>query len=321
MCLLDPLSEYMHRIEDVMSEVRAQRLAFTSMLKEAVLMSLDQMRTESETMLEATEIQLTSLQTVQQLFVRMKDASPMDAEILAAEVIRELGGEFAEELPIVEKKSDPKEYQQAPQEQQCVSPENENIRKDLLFFRSISQRIDSICPYWDARSGILLEFCLRLNHYLDTPVDATQLSTAVLLHDLGMSFVPREILNKNSKLSPLEEKEIKRHVDVSYEWVFRIPHWQDAAEIIYQHHERPDGNGYPRQLGSEQICNGAKVLALADTFFAITNERADRSYKRSLLRATKEINSYAGSQFDMDTVLAFNQMIKDQYSKKSTSTS
>ncbi|OUR86757.1 hypothetical protein A9Q81_27975 [Gammaproteobacteria bacterium 42_54_T18] len=133
-----------------------------------------------------------------------------------------------------------------------------------------------------------------------------------------MSFISRDIINKNSKLSPIEEKEIKRHVKVGYEWVNRIPHWQEAALMIQQHHERPDGLGYPKKLTGDQICSGARILAIADTFFAITNERADRSHKRSLLRAAKEINAHADTQFDNNTVLAFNQMIKDQYGRKPT---
>ncbi len=325
MCMLDPLSDYMHSIEDVMSEVRAQRLTFTNLIKEAVLLSLDQLRTESEAMVQDMELQLGALEVVQHTFVQMRSASPMDVEILAAEVIKHLGGEFAQELPIIENQTKTLQHSQPhPDSFNSTTeptPANNNyadeIKKDLLFFREISQRVDSICPYWETRSSRLLEFCLRINHYISPPIDAKQLSTAVLLHDLGMSFISREIINKNSKLSPIEEKEIKRHVKVGYEWVNRIPHWQEAALMIQQHHERPDGLGYPKKLAGDQICSGAKILAIADTFFAITNERADRSHKRSLLRAAKEINAHADTQFDNNTVLAFNQMIKDQYGRKS----
>mgnify|MGYP000060338761 CR=1 FL=1 len=323
MCMLDPLSEYMHCIEDVMSEVRAQRLTFTSLIKEAVLLSLDQMRTESESMIQTLELQLDSILEVQQSFVRMRSATPMDVEVLAAEVIKHLGGEFAQELPILESQSDSKHHIETP-DQIPAPPINEPIdadaiKRDLIFFRDISVRVDAICPYWESRSGRLLDFCLRMNHYLDTPIDAMQLSAAVLLHDLGMSFISRDIINKNSKLSPIEEKEVKRHVKVGYEWISRIPRWPEAALMIQQHHERPDGQGYPKKLTNDQICAGAKILAIADTFFAITNERADRNHKRSLLRAAKEINSHANSQFDASTVLAFNQMLKDQYRRKPAS--
>ena len=323
MCMLEPLSDYMHRIEDVMSEVRAQRLTFTSLLKEAVLMSLDQMRTDSENMISASALQLEPMLSVQKIFERMKGSSQMDVEMLAAGVIKQLGGEFAQELPIVEGQNTTKAQatgaQDLPANEMSSGTTEANqadIKQDLLFFREISQRVDTICPYWESRSGQLLEFCLRINRYLDIPIDAIQLSTAVMLHDLGMSFISRDIINKNGKPSPIEEKEIKRHAAFGYQWLSRIPNWDQAAEMVHQHHERPDGKGYPNQLTNDQICSGAKVLAIADTFYAITNERADRNHKRSLLRAAKEINAQANSQFDMDTVLAFNQMIKDQYGKK-----
>lgn len=95
----------------------------------------------------------------------------------------------------------------------------------------------------------------------------------------------------------------------------RIPGWEEAALMIYHHHERPDGQGYPQQLGRTKICPGAKLIAIADSFFSITNTRADRTHKRSILRAVSEINAYSGTQFDEETVDAFNQMIKHTYTK------
>ncbi|OUR86756.1 hypothetical protein A9Q81_27970 [Gammaproteobacteria bacterium 42_54_T18] len=184
MCMLDPLSDYMHSIEDVMSEVRAQRLTFTSLIKEAVLLSLDQMRTESEAMVQNMELQLDALEAVQHTFVRMRNASPMDVEILAAEVIKHLGGEFAQELPIIESQTNTLQYSQPHPENSLNNAEEPSplnnidadaIKKDLLFFvRSVNELMLFVptgkhaqAIYWSFACGSITIYLLlsTLNSY------------------------------------------------------------------------------------------------------------------------------------------------------------
>lgn len=80
--------------------------------------------------------------------------------------------------------------------------------------------------------------------------------------------------------------------------------------MIAQHHEREDGTGYPNRLTGDQICGGAKILALADAFESMTNRRADRIYKTSVTQAVRVINDNSGSQFSPYWVDIFNNVVR-----------
>lgn len=97
------------------------------------------------------------------------------------------------------------------------------------------------------------------------------------MHDIGKSLIPRELLNKPEKLSEEEFDEVKKHAEYGYYLVRHINGMDKrVAEAVYYHHEREDGSGYPKGLPGEQISLFAKILAVADTFDAMT---ANRTYK------------------------------------------
>jgi HD-GYP domain-containing protein (c-di-GMP phosphodiesterase class II) len=128
-----------------------------------------------------------------------------------------------------------------------------------------------------------------------------------------MAYIPNDILMAADKLSETDDEIIAKHPHVGYQLLQRLGHWDEAASIVIQHHERLDGKGYPYGLKENEICNGAKLLAVADTFTSLTTERADRSRRRTVLRALMEINNHIGTQFDHATVLAFTQMATERY--------
>jgi len=83
--------------------------------------------------------------------------------------------------------------------------------------------------------------------------------------------------------------------------------------MVKQHHEKYDGSGYPGGLHGADIHPGAMIIALADTFYAVTHARADRSYKKSLFSAVSLINGQSGEQFDPGFVEHFNATIRRLY--------
>ena len=100
---------------------------------------------------------------------------------------------------------------------------------------------------------------------------------AGLLHDIGKSLIPRDILNKPGKLNDEEFQKVKKHAEYGYYLIKSMKGIdQRVAEAVYYHHEREDGSGYPKGLSGTQISQFAKILAVADTFDAMT---ANRSYK------------------------------------------
>src|SRR5437879_4625698 len=124
------------------------------------------------------------------------------------------------------------------------------------------------------------------------------------LHDIGKLAISDAILLKPGPLTDEERKIMQRHAQIGYDLVKGIPFLADAAEIIFAHHERSDGSGYPRGLKTEEIPVGARIFAVVDTFDAMTS---DRPYRRALpFKASQEvIERGAGKQYDTQTAEAF----------------
>jgi response regulator RpfG family c-di-GMP phosphodiesterase len=97
------------------------------------------------------------------------------------------------------------------------------------------------------------------------------------LHDIGKLAISDAILLKPGPLTAEERQVMQQHAQIGYDLVKGIPFLADAAEIIYAHHERWDGSGYPRGLRTEEIPVGARIFAVADTFDAMTSDRPYRS--------------------------------------------
>ncbi len=308
MCLFNPISDCVHDIEEALSEMRSGRLPFTPMLGEAVLLSLDQLKVNSQELARIGSFDLSLLNKVRPLFRQIKQAPPKDIDIIANKVIKLVSGEIGADLPF---NAPPVAQADTPEEP--VSQHDETVSEVINYFKSLSITIDEKCPFWENRSQQQVKVALGINRFLDVPLDEVQLVAAVLLHDIGMVFLPESLINKTQKFNALDERKVKQHVNWGYDWIRRIPGWDIAAGMILQHHERPDGTGYPSGLKSGQIHPGAQIIAIADAFFSITNERSDRTYKKSLMRAITEINSYKDLQFEATLVDAFNKMVREMY--------
>ncbi|WP_040213863.1 HD-GYP domain-containing protein [Clostridium polynesiense] len=101
---------------------------------------------------------------------------------------------------------------------------------------------------------------------------------AGLLHDIGKSKIRPEILNKKGNLNKNEFEEIKRHSRLGYDLVKKVPFIDTSVSLaVLMHHEREDGSGYPLKLVSNNIHPFAKIIAIADTFDAMTSNRVYRS--------------------------------------------
>lgn len=124
-----------------------------------------------------------------------------------------------------------------------------------------------------------------------------------LLHDIGKLAVPDAILGKPGPLDDLEWQVMRRHPEAGRQILQNIPFLASAVDIVYSHHERCDGKGYPQGLTEEEIPFGAKVFAVADTLDAMTSTRPYRK-GMPLEAALDEVIAGSGSQFCRDVVEA-----------------
>ncbi|MQL53891.1 HD domain-containing protein [Desulfofundulus thermobenzoicus] len=125
-----------------------------------------------------------------------------------------------------------------------------------------------------------------------------------LLHDIGKLGIPSTVLLKPGKLTAPEWEEIKKHPVYSYEILSAIPGMDFISRVALYHHERYDGGGYPEGLAGEAIPLEARILAVADSFDAMTSDRVYRP-RMSWEAAVKELYYCAGTQLDPHLVDAF----------------
>lgn len=131
-------------------------------------------------------------------------------------------------------------------------------------------------------------------------------------HDLGKIVIKDRILYKESKLSADEFEEMKVHPSVGAEVLREIDALKDVAEIVEQHHERFDGEGYPKGLRGNEIRIEAKIISISDAFDALTSERA---YKKILSRveAFEIMTSGKAGAFDTTLLTAFIDFVHNNY--------
>ncbi|SRR5258706_1940748 len=130
-----------------------------------------------------------------------------------------------------------------------------------------------------------------------------------LLHDIGKQFIPSSILEKKTKLSPVEFSHIQQHPWTGYAYLINFVSDATILNTILYHHERWNGTGYPYGLEQEEIPLGARVCALADVWDALTSDRCYRS-AWSITQAVDLLWAGAGSMFDPHLTFQFLTIIE-----------
>ncbi len=132
---------------------------------------------------------------------------------------------------------------------------------------------------------------------------------AAILHDLGKIGISEKILMKKSKLTKKEFDEIKKHPQIGADILRPIQFMHDIIPLMLYHHERWDGKGYPAGLKGEEIPVGARIIAIADVYQALTS---DRPYRKAYPKkeAVKIIKKGSGTQFDPNVVTAFLNVLR-----------
>jgi HD-GYP domain-containing protein (c-di-GMP phosphodiesterase class II) len=134
-----------------------------------------------------------------------------------------------------------------------------------------------------------------------------------LLHDIGKIGVPESILNKPSRLTGIEFNQIKQHPQIGNDMLQYIPYFKKNGilDMVLHHHEKYDGTGYPHGLQGEDIPLVARIMAVSDTFDAMTSKRIYRK-KNDIEYALNEIRNGRGTQFDPQIADVFLKLIEKE---------
>ena len=161
-------------------------------------------------------------------------------------------------------------------------------------------------------SALIASIVVEMARRLELPdAEVDRIRVAALLHDVGKVAVPEEILDKPAPLSAAEWRTVVQHPRIGQVILEHAAALKDAVPIILHHHERFAGHGYPYGLRANEIPLGARIVAIADAYDAMTH---DRPYKRAMSHdaAIIELKQHAGTQFDPELVTLFCDLYTNQ---------
>jgi len=183
-------------------------------------------------------------------------------------------------------------------------------RNGLSAIYALASTVEARDPYTYGHSRKVNTYAVALAEAIGLPPDeVSRVSIAALLHDIGKIGVPDRVLNKKGKLSEEDWEAIKAHPRLGANIIGNIPNLVPCRSSILYHHERWDGGGYPEGLKGEEIPIEARILAIADSFAAMTSARP---YRPALCseKVVKELRRCSGSQFDPELVGVFIGIIE-----------
>ncbi|MBW2561056.1 MAG: HD domain-containing protein, partial [Deltaproteobacteria bacterium] len=175
----------------------------------------------------------------------------------------------------------------------------ESLRKSLgVTIQVMVSAIEARDPYTAGHQIRVADLARTIATEMGLPhekIDGIRMAGSI--HDIGKLSIPAEILSKPTKLSDIEFSLIKEHSRKGYEMLKEVESPWPLAEIVYQHHERMDGSGYPRNLKGDEIFMDARIMAVADVVEAMASHRPYRP-SLGIDAALEEIEKNRGTLYD-----------------------
>jgi putative nucleotidyltransferase with HDIG domain len=191
-----------------------------------------------------------------------------------------------------------------------VAEQAEKIRASFLSaITALAHALEAKDKYTSGHSQRVADISVAIAKEIGlSPEDSNRVRLAGLVHDIGKIGVRETVLNKAGRLTNKEFEHVKRHSEIGEHILAPIADDKEILKLVRNHHERYDGSGYPDQLKSSQIPIGARILAVADAYEAMTSKRP---YREALgdEKARKEIDQNKGKQFDSEVAEAFFKSI------------
>lgn len=300
LCKIDLAVAIVHPIETVLSRFRDGEILFSDVVAEATLLAIDRLELAAEGLSRGSSLDNLRLLPLVQGLEKLALSTPSAIDACAGALIEAVTG-FR------------------PTAAASISPHGKvssildgskaQVSEDLRFFRSLAHQLETRSQLFKGRTMRILRLAQETNQVTEKKIDPVQLEAAVYMHDIGMMFLPESIWLKLDHMTPGEKQALHTHPDYAAGMLSRMEGWSGAAEMVAQHHEMPDGAGYPNALKADAICDGAKLLAIVDAFEAVMLKHIHRGKNRSVLRAIAEINA-CDKQFSPEWIEPFNRVIR-----------
>ncbi len=168
-------------------------------------------------------------------------------------------------------------------------------------------------PYTAGHQKRVSVLSTAIGRELDLPQSSLEaIHLGALVHDVGMIYVPAEILNRPGRLNDMEMAIIRTHAQVGYEIIEGVRFPWPVKEMIVQHHERLDGSGYPMGLRGDAIIPEARIVAAADVVEAMASHRPYRP-ALGIEAALNELERHSGTLYDPSVVEAVTRLFREKH--------
>ena len=283
-------SQLLHAAEDCVSQIQAGLLPFLPEFADLLVVVLQRVGASSVQRMQEGEPADPALLRVANLLAEV-GSQPQQAAILIKRASLALGAEHAMGA--------------------VAGPEGCDLEQE--FFRQLSLLTEQRAARPAGATQRSQQIARQLNDLAGRPLDDEQLAVATALRDVGMALLPTRLLNCEDRLDDQQAVVLRQHPAISAGLLAALPHWSEAQIMVRQHHERFDGSGYPAGLAGDGIHLGARLLAIVDTFEAMTQRRPHRDSRRPILRVVAEVNALSGQQFDPFWVEVFNRWVRQTF--------
>jgi len=293
-----------HHVGGLLSRFLDGRIPLSRPLSEGILLALDRLSMAVENLLHHDPLDDLKLMELLQHLEKANHVPPDEVDSVCGLMIESVTGfpSVLSGISHVTALSADSTKEQHPEQKHDVA-------SDLQFFRSFALQLENRSPFFKGRTNRILRLALETNKAADSPVDPVQLEAAIYMHDMGMLLLPEQAWLKVGRLSAEDKLSLRNHPAYGAGLLQRMHGWEAASVMVAQHHEMPNGSGYPANLKGSEICPGAKIIAIVDTFEAVMLKHSHRGKNRSVLRAIAEVNA-CDDQFDVEWTHLFNQIIR-----------
>jgi putative nucleotidyltransferase with HDIG domain len=186
-----------------------------------------------------------------------------------------------------------------------------HLSNEMSALMDIVKKVEAKDRYTYLHSDRVANYSIKIAKKMKlNRVQIENLNTASYIHDIGKVNVPEEILNKPSRLTVEELDIIKNHPSDGAKMI-KGTFYEELAPIIEQHHERLNGSGYPKGIKGDDILLEARIIAVSDTFDAMTEDRVYRKASNAQ-EAFDVIKSSIGTLYDREVVDAFEKVLKEE---------